>query len=307
MGSSRNSTRLPRVLAVAGLALVLGLSACSSDPQLPTINGSTTGGAALEQVAKAYFDCMTAAGLPVELDKNNQGQMAVVNFQPNHDVLARGKSGFPTIQVADPDTPLTDPRNDPKYQDFFNGTGPTLVVDGMDHTDEYVKCLDESGYDEQAAYGSFKMPPEMAAKQVDANNKWAACAREHGWPDIQDSTMPVKNDGTDYPEIKLPITITEDQLRQLIKDCPTFDPDTAKQVDEWYKNNPSPTGPPIDLPVGPSVGIDTSSIDVVMQDPNQTPSAEQMAEIQRIQGLYDIINQAQNDYYNSQNPSGGPA
>jgi len=72
--------------------------------------------------------------------------------------------------------------------------------------------------------------PEATTATLDAqasavlaeSASWAACARDHGWPDIAD---PDPAAGA-LAEVVLPATITADELRQLLADCPPFNPDT---------------------------------------------------------------------------------
>jgi len=42
----------------------------------------------------------------------------------------------------------------------------------------------------------------------------------------------------------LPITTIEEQLRQLIDTCPSFDVEQVKKLDDWWQPNPMATGFP---------------------------------------------------------------
>ena len=70
---------------IALTALAMSTSACSSQPDLPSVSGTTTAPRDLQQVAKDYLACMTAADLPMELGPNLQGEMIMVKFTDGHD------------------------------------------------------------------------------------------------------------------------------------------------------------------------------------------------------------------------------
>jgi len=277
------------IVASAIVGLALTLSGCSSNSNLPTMGGAT-GTDNLVKVAKAYFDCMTAAEIPVELVDNGQGAktMVIPSSSSGHEIWWRSPQGMSMSWAADGQTPTG-----PAYEEFQNGTGAALFVDQIDKTDVMVKCLDSSGYNDQDAMGQVQINPEDAAKQVDANNKWAACAREHGWPDVQDSKMPTKTDGSDWPQIVLPNTITEEQLRQLIKDCPNFNVEQAQKMADQWKNDPNATGAPADYVPDPLVTVDYTSLDGLPED-------QQQAEMERLSRLQSILFEAQLEFYNSQ-------
>lgn len=65
------------------------------------------------------------------------------------------------------------------------------------------------------------LDPQASAVLAESNS-WAACARQHGWPDIADADPAAGA----LAEIVIPATITADELRQLVADCPPFNPAT---------------------------------------------------------------------------------
>jgi hypothetical protein len=62
-------------------------------------------------------------------------------------------------------------------------------------------------------------PDARASAVLAESNSWAACARAHGWPDIADADPAAGA----LAEIEIPASITEDELRRLLADCPPFD------------------------------------------------------------------------------------
>jgi hypothetical protein len=103
--------------------------------------------------------------------------------------------------------------------------GYVMYIDGADRTEEYATCLETSGYTEP---GPPPVDQEalLAQKQrsAAASNEWAACAREHGFPDIRDAVA----ERDTYPVVLLPPTITAELLATLLSHCPVFDPEIEK-------------------------------------------------------------------------------
>ena len=277
------------IAAMAILASTAALSACTQDNHdLPTLGGTaaqqTT--SSLETVAKKYYDCMTDAGISVELDPNGEGQLAVVQFTNADYVMWRapdGNSGAIVFTEAGN-------ANQQAIDDFLATTdgGTALMIDGVDHSEAYAQCIAESGYNEQAAQGKIQMDPAAIERQVTANNKWAACARENGWPNVRDSAMPT--DET-WPTIFLPSTTTDDQLRQLLEACPNFDPGQQERIQQWWQDNPTATDYPDNYLPDPNIGFDQPSM-----SGSEVPSDQDEIDMERINHLYDILFEQARDY-----------
>ena len=294
-------------VGVAATLCAASLAGCTSGHDLPTISGAPTGGSGLETAAKSYYDCMSDAGIEVKLMTNNQDQVVVVQFTGDHEYMWRnpaGDSGYipgpDDRQALQPDTPQA-------MNDFDNlpGSGPYLWVDRTDLSSTYAQCLSLSEYSDRAAWGSDQVDTAMFQRQVDGNNKWAACARENGWPDIKDSVMPTGLANSEYPMVLLPTTITEDQLRALLDACPNFDPDKQKMLDDWWASYSGPSTGPQEYPPGylpdPAIGFDTDMTSIVL--PATTPTGNTPED--HLARLYSILTQRQMDYYQQQ-PSGTP-
>jgi hypothetical protein len=291
-----------RLVATALIAAsALAVAGCTKDDHdLPSLGG-TRGAASgsLEDIAKKYYDCMSADGLPVTIVGNSKGEMAVVQLDSQeHTILQRDDTGAGMASFGGREPTEAELK---EQEDFFGQVdgGIALRVDGIDHSETYARCLKESGYNDQEAWGPYQADPEHMQRQVTASNQWAACARENGWPDIKDSVMPTKMDGSEWPTVTVPSTITEDQLRQLLAACPNFDPDKQKKLDEWYQNNPTATSVPDEYLPEPSIQI---GADNVYEGHGQdwTPGPQEQAELDRIGRLTEILYQAANQYYQSQ-------
>jgi len=265
------------------------LGACTTgDHQLPTLSGSPSSQqSSLEVVAKSFYDCMTDAGIEVKLYPNSDGELAFVQIEEGHTILQRNKGvsqGFGFDDTTQAVQMLEDFSSNPSPD-------PALFIDGVDHSEVYAQCLATSGYDDQVAQGTgSQIDPAYIELQVRSNNKWATCARENGWPSVKDSVMPTKPNAYDWPAILLPFTITEDQLRQLLAACPNFDIEQMEKMDDWWASNPTGTEYPDGYFPDPSIAF---------EDP---PAGTDQATLDHIPGLYAILSEQANEYYDNLQP-----
>lgn len=102
-------------------------------------------------------------------------------------------------------------------EEFFGGENsipgevePAMYLDGVDQSDAFAQCVAQSGYSYLAATNNEKPPisaDDMQA-QVDANNQWAECVREHGFPDVADTSVPPDaGQYVWYPRVALPLSM----------------------------------------------------------------------------------------------------
>ena len=253
---------IPRRTRVMLLAAVLvgtaGLTGCTDqNHDLPSLTQPAPSASTdLVAIAKTFYDCMTDAGITVVLSKNFQGEPAVVSIADSDaSIWCDGKGSCLS------NNPQQDPAFDQESQDFARsheqkGDPPGLLIDGVDYSAPYAQCLSQSGYSYEDSWGQMQTDPVYLQLQVASNNKWAACARDNGWPDTQDSAIPA--DDLTVPEVLLPATIAEDQLRQLLVACPDFDPQQEDNLKAWQQSNPGTMGYPDDYVPDPYIGFDTS-------------------------------------------------
>jgi hypothetical protein len=297
MTTRRRHWPVVAALAVLGLA---GLAGCTPDEhRLPTLGGTDApAGNPLETVAKTYYDCMVDAGLPVELTTNGTGELALVNFSGDHSILSRGADGS-GMAMGGSGVPEADFQR--QTEEFFADTTgePALIVDGVDHSEAYARCLEESGYNEQEAWGTPQIDPRQIELQVKANNQWAACARDNGFPNVADTSMPEQLDGSQWPMVLLPTSITEEQVRTLVEACPNFDPEAAERMNAWWADNPTATGLPDDFLPDPAIGFDFPGWNGAY-DPSWTPSPDEVTQAERLVQLSEVLFEAQTEYYQSQ-------
>jgi hypothetical protein len=228
---------------------------------------------------QSYYTCMGALDLPITLGPPQPNYQASLSLKNAVTVLWRDPYGGDATVVSSSGVfgslPVQiDNPND--FAAFFRVTsmigGPILVVDGVDYSSQYETCLARSGYaalitkyfQEQAdLYASAGLEsPQAVQNQVNANNKWAACARSHGWL-IADSTVPPTG-VTTQPEVKISADIAPDQLRKLLNLCPIFDVDLAQRINEWINAGSLGDFPfPEALPLNPIIAFDLSPFDAV--------------------------------------------
>jgi len=169
-----------------------------------------------------------------------------------------------------------------------------LVIDGEDVSEAFDACVKESGYTEP----EFQVDPVEDAKQrqldASAGAKWAACAREHGYPNIKDPVPGKPED--DYPTVVLPFSMTEEALEALVAECPTFD----RQVQEDYdQKSQDPEFDPdgSEYPRWPNIDFDY----VWPENPDDVdPNIEQ-----KWDRFWEILFAEQNAYYDSLSGDGG--
>ena len=299
-----DSVRMSRMRTIVALLLValilpgLSAGATSSVPPGPMIGGITVSEEDhLEAVAQAYFTCMDNAGLPVERVQDPNGYETIVAFSAFDTVMWRDLTGHSGgIDMGG----IEDESREEAFRQFMYipDTRPMLFIGETDYTDEYVKCLTISGYDDTAAYAAWGEidltddPWNDLRKQAAAD--WISCAHRNGWPGIPD-VDPISAD------VLLPSSMTEDQLRRLIGVCPNFSEDNARKQMEWTQTHPRDPYPQ-DVVPDPYFTVQISGLDAAYP-PGWMPPDEKRVVADHIAALYNVLNepiQAFYDQYNSQ-------
>jgi hypothetical protein len=109
------------------------------------------------------------------------------------------------------------------FWDQYQG-GFALRVDGVDQSEDYGRCYRDSGYEPPSLYGTPDREISAKQKRVEVSNRWAECVREHGYPSVSDVDPPVADQGTTWPVVILPRSITEAQVATLVAACPVVAP-----------------------------------------------------------------------------------
>ena len=267
---------------LAAVVCVAGLAGCTTGHDLPTVSGAPPSASDLETAAESYYQCMTDAGIKVDLNSNAEGQNVQVTFSMDyHLVEVRDKDGQGHALLVNDD----DPDKYKLVQDYNSTAGDPyeLILDGTNYSGAYKTCMTESGYDDDAAMKALESPvdPVLLQNQIDSDNRWAQCARDNGWLGLQDVVAPT--DATSgMPMVMLPWPVTEDQLSRLLDACPPVDTVNG-------------------FATAPLIGFETPTI---TYDSDGNPDAESQAVLDQVDTLYAMIRDASNAYYFS--PSGNP-
>ncbi|MDR2895052.1 MAG: hypothetical protein LBV30_00130 [Propionibacteriaceae bacterium] len=299
----------PAVAALALAGLLATVSACGSQDDLPTLGGSQSTNSANELVAIAadFQSCLAGYDIKVELQANGAGEMTAVGFDDKtyEKVLYNDAEGIGGVGGStDWSLEANAADFDRLYSEAWMDGTAHLEIDGVDRSADWTTCLDQSGFSFSEAFSSENMPMDAEQVQlaVEANNRWAACAREHGFPNIADSQMPTDlSDFSAYPMITLPITTDPVALQQLLVDCPNFDPDAANAANQWYTDHPEGGEPPAELVyTAPAIDIDTSAV-YPTGDSTVTPSlTPQQQELEaKYNALIEVLYAAMNDYFSN--------
>jgi hypothetical protein len=161
------------------------------------------------------------------------GGEAEIGWSGDHEILARDFEQM-TILLEGPQGEI-----DPAVHDAFMDVeadavtlapAPALWVDGTDHTDTWVRCLESSQYTNPKTYLE-QDPGEVQAwaqRLADAANNWTACAREHGMPGLTD-VKPKAGDTGYGPHAEIPLTADPALLRSVLDACPSFDEEILRR------------------------------------------------------------------------------
>jgi hypothetical protein len=277
-------------LAAAALA-----AGCTSSPEIATLQ---TGGPpsptaeepSPDETARDMAACLTAAGVaataePVDGEGTSLAvqiggdQMSLANYGGGQAMLSAAKGDAEPIDEAaffalaaqyDPayaDTPAA-PATEDGDMPLVSEAEPYLIVGATDHTPDFVKCLEETGYTEPEFVPDAD--EELAEKQaaLDVTLAWADCAREHGFTQVKDPRPPVADRHMTMPTALLPADLTVPELTALLEDCPNFDPApfeardvaeaelgadaTEDEISELYATFPIPQ---------PQIGFDVRGFD----------------------------------------------
>jgi hypothetical protein len=147
------------------------------------------------------------------------------------------------------------------------------------------------------------MDSYLLIKQVEANNRWVKCARNNGWPMIEDSHLPEEADSSEWPMAYLPITITSSELRSLLGSCPNFDPAQQDALDQWWHTDSNGGFPPDYLP-DPSIDFYVPSLKD-SPDLDVEPTDEEQQALDNIGDLYTVIKESSAQYWQDRIKSDG--
>jgi hypothetical protein len=323
-------------IAAAGLVaagLAMAAAGCSTaDDGVASLGGEPSSPEARVESqadgARAMAECLRAADIPAELvlwdDKGLQqvtlateetramsfdGKNAhVIDYSKEAKELDR--PGF-EVEVARLEAMIRahDPAIDlgvgPSLAPGVESEGPPgdpepyLIIGDQDLSDKLIACLDSIEFTPAEAF--IDPAEEIAYKDhiIEATMPWVKCARERGYPNLSDP-QPATADGYDtIPTAVLPADITPDQLRILLEECPTFDPEKQAAVDAAVEAlGPDASDEDLEKAYGAydwnaiSIGFDQPGFDGTRQSDNISPEDHP-----NILALLEVIDAPRASYY----------
>jgi hypothetical protein len=188
--------------------------------------------------AEAMAACLADASIAASLDDQADGQTHLDIDIPS------GDRSFVWVTADGLSSQATDDEESTAMVNAAVDEGRSLLwLRGIDRTAEYDACVEESQFTQPGMFADPATEQRLKQLQVDLNNDFAACARANGLPDIADQPPPVIDGGatTGPGQILLPWTITEDELRDLLAQCPVYDESRLRELaggqnrDNWFE------------------------------------------------------------------------
>jgi hypothetical protein len=144
-----------------------------------------------------------------------------------------------------------------------------LFIGSQDRSADFRGCLDQTKYLPPAP--QLDPRAELDEKQAiaDAGTRWAKCARDNGFPDVADPKPPLADGWATQPSVKLPFSISEEALMELVAVCPPSNSSAEEGVDD------TPGADPV--------------IEFEMEDDPQTRAMSESDIRSRAEILHDII------------------
>jgi hypothetical protein len=295
--------------------LMVATAGCGGDDGVASLNNDNPDsgqGTQLER-ATAMAECLQAAGVEVEARIDQDGKQADLDFGSKRSwSIALGTGGYGTSWGMDHETnqQATEDNMNSMTDEYSSDSSPVfLIIGDQDHTAAFRECLANTGYTEP----DWSMTPaqELQEKEqrLEAITNWIKCARDNGYPDLQDPPTPKADNWDTQPMALLPRVTTETELRALLKACPNFnEQDTKAGLDELNAAgyNDLPTAQARELwdemvakypgLVSPSIGFDRAEFDGGLAFSRGEGISQDQAEYERLTKLVDIIGQAEQDF-----------
>ncbi|MDR1293810.1 MAG: hypothetical protein LBK59_02435 [Bifidobacteriaceae bacterium] len=177
-----------------------------------------------------------AAELPATVSTVEGGKL-VGWEEGTHQVFSSGPLG-PAALIAGPGADAEEVAASDEYATFLAshqtdaGWSYGLVVDGVDYSADYQACAESSDYVDPLTEPD--LTDELTGKRMlaDATNDWIACARENGYPEWADVEPGVADNWLTSPSATIPLTMTAEDLRSLLAECPNFDEKIAEMQED---------------------------------------------------------------------------
>ncbi|MDR1427131.1 MAG: hypothetical protein LBJ08_05170 [Bifidobacteriaceae bacterium] len=230
---------------VVGAAIVLGLTAsCSAaDDDVPTLsepNVAVSIDTATQEgrAAEAMYTCLTERKIPATLAQTGLGE-------PYIDVFATGRDSVYLKRPGGSNGSYPNGQNDAdaRVEEAIEASGEDygFSVNAVDRSADLRQCLESSGYEFPPVGSDAALELEIERFMADQGTAWAACAREHGLTGVADpSPGPLADGGATSPIVKLPASVTPEQLRPVLEACPPLSEETMAYSEELWQRLPNP-------------------------------------------------------------------
>jgi hypothetical protein len=276
------------VLMAGSLTLSAALVSCSvSGDGLPSLGNSGESASSTDSDSDAVYsfsDCLSATGLTVTVAEWADGRHEAVIGE--EDVVWVDFDAGVIVMPAERPTWLSKTELDVILE--MDQPTPTLLVGGVDYTEDYVKCRDSTGYEVTRQQADPRLEAVNKQAMASATNNWIACARENGFPGMADVTTPRVDNWTTLPFALLPTNITESELRALIDQCPAFDLEAQLEWDRAAEDNPE-----LDPIFFPNIGFDAPGFNGDSSAHAPGPDDDRLRE------LLEIVYEPQTAYWDS--------
>ncbi|MDR1293671.1 MAG: hypothetical protein LBK59_01735 [Bifidobacteriaceae bacterium] len=202
--------------------------------------GASADSAALSAVPAATQHERTEALVQCLLDKSIGAR--VDDLPDGQAVFDFGGSAGPVALVAEDGSGMV--TDDPEAQELWEAADsegrPLLWIGGADRTDEYLACVEESGYTPPVMFPDPAEEDAVKQLQVDLTNDWIACARENGLPNLADVPPAVVDGGTtNAPSAMLSLDTSEDTVREVLEACPPLDEKRFRDLADGRETGPA--------------------------------------------------------------------
>ncbi|MDR0417049.1 MAG: hypothetical protein LBH76_07010 [Propionibacteriaceae bacterium] len=206
------------LLALAASLTLAGCGGASYD--LPHA-GQRTAALDPSAVAEAYATCLREAGLPVGFDSG--GSRVDLAFGDEDSFVYETPTGV-TLSSG-----IVDEQTASVFAALTGEGVYRLAWNGENWSDTVQECHDATGYSDGqgGAADSAELDQDTLNAMIDASLAWAACARGQGWTGVTDPVRGVSS--AEPPRALLPRAITEEQLKALLRLCPTTAEEMAGQ------------------------------------------------------------------------------
>jgi hypothetical protein len=167
--------------------------------------------------------CLAGKSISASLSNQDDGQTHLSIDLPHG---GPSPKAFVWVMADGSSSQLTDDEESNELVEAAVAEGRSLLwLEGVDRTADYDACAAETQFAQPSLFADPAAELRVKQLQTDLNNDFAACARANGFPEIEDQPPPDLDGGatTAPPAIELPWRITEEELRDLLDRCPTYD------------------------------------------------------------------------------------